>query len=112
MVRLETPTALIVDGAMLSSFHLRARLIDAGCNVFARRRQFAFGADGCTPQARRCGVPGILRKVKQHARFALALAELNVPHIFTATGLDEADVCPPFVNHFSKLKELAELRTF
>ncbi|WP_439544058.1 hypothetical protein [Hyphomicrobium sp.] len=110
MTRLETPTVLIIDGATLSSFHLRARLIDAGCNV---RVVGSLNSALMVAHRNRVNVVFLEYSEGQATRnFCTALAGLNIPHIFTATGLDETATRPPFVNHFSKLKDPAEHRTF
>jgi hypothetical protein len=110
MTHVETPNSvLIVDGPTLSSFHLRAKLIDSGRNVHV-----VGSLTSALMVAYRNRVDAVFLEYSEGqttSDFCTALARLKIPHIFTATGLDEAVTHPPFVNHVLKLKELAELRT-
>jgi CheY-like chemotaxis protein len=108
MSRLEAPSILIVDSATLSAFHLRARLLDTGCNVHV-----VGSLSAALMIAHRKHVDVVFLEYSEgHATraFCAALAELDIPHIFTATGLDEARACLPLVNHVSKIESLPELR--
>ena len=94
MARLDTHSSvLIVDGPALSSFHLRARLIDSGCSVHVVA---SLTSALMVAYRNRVDVVFLEYSEGQTTRdFCTALARLNIPHIFTATGLDEAVTRPP-----------------
>jgi hypothetical protein len=108
MSRIDAHSILIVDGAMHSAFHLQARLLPAGCTVdvvatlgaavmTAHREHLdlVFPEHSETFATRALGAP---------------LAGPDVPYIFTANERDGAAARLPFVDHLSKMEDVAELR--
>ena len=100
---------MIVDGPALSSFNLRARLIDSGCSVHV-----VGSLTSALMVAHRSPVDVVFLEYsegRKTSEFCAALSRLNIPHIFTATGLDDAAMRSPIVKHVTTRKEVAELRT-
>lgn len=102
----EALSVLIVGSAALSASLLRTCLLEAGCYVHVVG---SMSAALMIADRRKVDVV-LLEYSEGHATrsFCAALAELDIPHIFT-TGLDDPHAGSPS-DQLSKVASLAELR--